>query len=263
MKRPIFIAGIFSLSFLTVVLAKADDWNITKSTHFIVYYKNAPQDFLERLILRAENYYDEIANNLGFRRFNFWLWDNRAKFYIYDNALSYQADTDQPSWSAGCAAARDKIIRTFPDALGFFDSVLPHEMGHIIFREFVGFDNYAVPVWLDEGVASYQENLKRSLAKEIVKQALQEGTFMDWEELSGFNPQSSQDAQSVTIFYAESASIIEFLIKEFGSDNFVLFCQNLRDKKDLDRALRSVYSFGDVKGLQQAWQKYLSEDIRQ
>lgn len=259
MKRFIFIACIFHLSFLTVLSAKTDDWNVKKSMHFIVYYKNAQEHFLERLIEKAENYYDAIADNLGFRRFNFWLWDNRAKIYIYDNALSYQAETGQPSWSAGCAAVRDKIIKTFPDAAGFLDTTLPHEMGHIIFREFVGFDNYAVPIWLDEGVACYQEKLQRSTANRIVKEAIGKGTLMDLEKLSNFNPQSFTEAELVNLFYAESSSIIDFLIKEFGSDNFVLFCQNLRDKKDIDRALRSAYPFSDVEGLGKAWQKYLTE----
>ena len=54
--------------------------------------------------------YDKIADDLGFRRFDFWLWDKRAKIYIYDDVRSYQAATNQPSWSSGCAIIKDKII---------------------------------------------------------------------------------------------------------------------------------------------------------
>lgn len=258
MKRLIFIASIFFLP-LTIVLAKTDDWNITKSTHFIVHYKNAQEDFLERLIERAEDYYNEIADDLGFRRFDFWLWDKRAKIYIYDDAQEYQAATGQPSWSAGCALVNEKIIKTFPYAQGFFDTILPHEMGHIIFREFVGFYNYAVPIWLDEGVASYQENLRRAIANRIVKEAMEENSFIDLEKLSNFSPQSFRDSRLVSLFYAESLSIIDFLIKEFGSDNFVLFCQNLRDKKNLEAALRSTYPFSNIKELDRTWQRYLRQ----
>ena len=240
-------------------LAKADDWQITKSTHFIVYYKNAQEDFLGHLIERAEDYYNKIADDLGFRRYDFWLWDNRAKIYIYDNAQDYQAATGQPSWSSGCAKVKEKVISTFLYAQRFFDTILPHEMGHIIFREFVGFDNYAIPLWLEEGVSSYQENLMRLKVNKLVKEAIDKGTFMSLEKLSNFNPQLSQDSELVKLFYVESLSIINYLIKEFGSDNFVFFCQNLRDKKNLEAALRSAYSFSNIQELEQAWRKFLKE----
>ncbi len=259
MKKIIFIGFIFSVFFLSIVLAETDNWHITKSTHFIVHYKNAQDDFLDRLIEKAEDYYNEIADDLGFRRFDFWLWEKRANIYIYDAIQDYQAATGQPAWSAGCATVKEKVIKTFPYARGFFDAILPHEMGHIIFREFVGFDNYKVPIWLDEGVASYQEVFRRSIANKIVKEALEKNTFMDLEKLSKFNPPLVQDSELVNLFYAESLSIIDFLIKEFGSDNFVLFCQNLRDKQDLDRALSSAYPFKDTKELGRAWQEYLKE----
>jgi len=232
-------------------------WNTEKSTHFIIYYKNAPADFIKRLIERSEDYYNKIADNLGFMRFNFWLWDNRAKIYIYDDTKDYQTSTGYPSWSGGCAIARQKTIQTFPYAQGFFETILPHEMGHIIFREFVGFDNTAVPLWLEEGVACYQEDLKRVSSGRLVKVALKQGTFMTLEKLTNFNSRETKDSLRVNLFYAEAVSIIEYLIREFGKDKFVLFCQDLRDKRNLERAIASTYPFSNMQELDQGWQKYL------
>jgi hypothetical protein len=243
-----------------VLAAPNDNWQTTKSTHFIVYYKNAPEDFLEQVKERSENYYDKIADDLGFRRYNFWLWDNRAKIYIYDNVGDYQAATGQPSWSAGCAIVREKVIHTFPFAKGFFNTILPHELGHIIFREFVGFDNFAVPLWLEEGVASYQENIRFFTANKLVQDAIGKGNFIGIEGLASFNPQLTQDSTSVNLFYAEAVSIVDFLIKDFGKDNFVLFCQNLRDKGDLERAIASSYPFANTSELSLAWQKHLKNE---
>lgn len=258
MKRSIFILALFLLN-AADLLAEVDNWRIVKTTHFVVYYKNAKEDFLEHLVERAEDYYNKIADNLGFRRFNFWLWDNRAKIYIYDSQEDYQSATAQPNWSAGCSVAKEKVIKTFPDARGFFDMVLPHEMGHIIFREFIGFDNPAVPLWLDEGVASYQENLRRSMAHSLVKKAIENESFLDLEKLSNLNPQLSQDTELVNLFYSESLSIIDYLIKEFGSDNFVFFCQNLKEKNNLEAALASAYGFKNVQEMGLAWQGYLGD----
>src|SRR3989338_5450974 len=202
-------------------------WSLEKSTHFIVYYKNAPGDFIKQLIDNSENYYGKISSDLGFNRFNFWLWDDRAKIYIYNNADDYQAATGQPGWSGGSALPRDKIIKTFAYAKGFFETVLAHEMGHIIFREFVGFDNPAVPLWLDEGVASYQEKLKYANARPLLREALAEGSFMKLEGLFAFEPHTALSDSSISLFYAEAFSIVDFLIREFGRDKFVYFCQSL------------------------------------
>ncbi|MCX5706723.1 MAG: hypothetical protein NTW13_03560 [Candidatus Omnitrophica bacterium] len=60
-------------------------------------------------------------------------------------------------------------------------------MSHIIFREFVGFNNPAVPLWLEEGVASYQEKSKYLTARVLIKEAIVKGNFMSLEKLS-FKP---------------------------------------------------------------------------
>ena len=257
MRRTLaFLTALLSLALVYNAYAE-QKWLTAKSNHFIVYYRNAPERFIDKLIDQVEYCYDEIADDLGFRRHEFWLWDNRAKIYVYNDARDYQVSTGLPIWSQGAAVPKDKVIQTFLNEKGFFDIILPHEMGHIIFREFVGFNNRAVPIWLDEGVASYQERRKRGLAKNIVKDAIKKETFIPLVKLSRINPKFLSDRGTVNLFYAESITIVEYLIKQFGRESFVFFCQNLRDKKNLDAAIRSAYPFEDIEELDEAWQKYL------
>lgn len=253
----VLLTAILGFSHLAVA---ADNWQAAKSTHFIVYYKEAPESFIERITNKAEDYYTEITDDLGFTRFDFWLWDKRAKIYIYDNAQDYQASTRQPDWSQGAVIPKEKIIYSFPEASEFFEVTLPHEMAHIIFREIVGFDNYAVPAWLDEGVASYRMSRNSRLADNLLRQAIEEGSFMGIEQLSGFNPVVSSDKKTIDLFYAAAASIIHYLFEEFGQDDFVYFCQALRDKKNLDNALSASYPFNNAAELGRAWQKYLKNE---
>ncbi len=130
-------------------------------------------------------------------------------------------------------------------------------MGHIIFREFVGFNNLAVPVWLDEGVASYQQDLRFSAAG-IIKDALQKNRIIPLSKLSGINLQSTIDTAMVNLFYAQAVSVVDYLVKEFGQDRFVLFCQALRDNKNLEKALSVAYSFENIEELDKAWQRYIN-----
>ncbi|MFC1804962.1 peptidase MA family metallohydrolase [Candidatus Omnitrophota bacterium] len=257
MRRYIALILILVLS-TGHAFALTDKWHLSKSRHFILHYKSGQEyGFLEHVIEEAEKHYDQIADNLGFRRFDFWLWDDRAKIYIYRDAAEYQEATGQPKWSAGCAEVRSKIIHTYYRAKRFFDTLLPHELGHIIFREFVGFDNRAVPIWLDEGVASYQGRPGRGVYSMIIKKAVKEESFLDIKALAEFDPHRAGQSGSVDLFYAEAASIVDFMISKFGKDKFVYFCQNLRDKPDLEWALSSAYGFRDAEELGEAWQEYL------
>jgi len=92
-----------------------------------------------------------------------------------------------------------------------------------------------------------------------VREAIKKNNFMTLERLGSFNVTSTMDNDTAELFYAESFSIVDFLIKEFGRDSFVLFCQNLRDKNNLERAVASVYPFSNVKELEQGWERYLNK----
>jgi len=257
MKKSFLICCVLVL-FATAHARDQQNWQELRSTHFIVYYKSASVDFVSQVSSRAEDYYNSIASALGFIRFDFWLWDNRAKIYVYDTPEQYQKESGAPAWSAGQALVKAKTIYTFSGSGEFCDTVLPHELGHIIFREFVGFENYAVPTWLDEGVATFQQNLRNPTARPFVKAAMAAGKIIPLEKLSRMDPGSfNGNAAAIRLFYDESVTVVDYLISEFGKNKFVSFCQNLRDKRNLELAVSAVYPFNNLKELDAAWQNYL------
>lgn len=244
------------LFFPVVALAAKGDWQLLKSTHFFIYYKNAPQSTVDRLAQAAESCYNNITDELGFNRFNFWTWDNRARIYIFDTQQDYRKDTGAPDWSAGQAVVANKLIKTFATASGFLNNILPHELAHIIFREMVGFNNPAVPLWLEEGVASYQgENIYSVKAKLADK--IRNGSFIPLSELSRLGLSKSDDKTRAALFYAEAYSLVKYLISEFGRDRFVFFCQSLRDSRNLAAALSKAYSFSSMTDFQEGWKAYI------
>ena len=234
-------------------------WNVKKSTHFIIYYKNADEKFVSQTIDKAEEYYKSIAEDLGFTRYDFWLWDKRAKIYIYNDAQDYQESTGKPSWSGGVAYSHEKVIETYPWAQGFFQSLLPHELGHIIFREFVGPQTNA-PVWLDEGVAMYQEKLRRSNIKSKLLQAIEEKKLIPLNKLSELNIFFVNDRETVELYYTEAISVIDYLIRKFGKGDFVELCQALKERKPFDQAINDAYKvFKNLEELNKGWLRYIKE----
>lgn len=237
-----------------IVFAQNPEWKVFKSTHFLVYYKQASEYLLQELSQKVECYYDEITEEFGFNRINFWTWDNRAKIYLYDNQDEYKKVNRDLAWSSGAVIVRNKSIQTYITAQGLLDNVLAHELAHIIFREMVGFGNPAVPLWLEEGVASFQERRAQNLSvKNYLADKIRSGNFMNLDQLRNFSTKTAENKQVINLFYVESYSLVNYLISEFGKDKFVLFCQYLRDKKDLTRAFRFAYSFDSLEDLESAW----------
>jgi len=247
-----------SLSFCGVISEGDAKWKEYKNQHFVIYYKEAPLDFVKTVGKSAEEYYSEITRNLGFTRYKGWTWDRRAKIYIYDSNEDYVESARTYRWSGGIASPMFKIIRTFPAARGFFDSTLPHELGHIIFREFVGF-KAQIPNWFEEGIAMYQEKAKRWGAHDIVRKAIKNETFMTLDDLAGIKLNNETEQATVSLFYAESASIVSYMINELGEFRFERFCRELKEGKSFDETLEKVYvRFQDTKKLNNVWVGYLN-----
>ncbi|MEK7849992.1 MAG: peptidase MA family metallohydrolase [Candidatus Omnitrophota bacterium] len=239
----------------------SEDFSEKKSDHFIVYYKDVPAEFVGTIIDYSERYYNELTEKLGFTRYDYWTWDKRAKIYVYPDQETYLKETRQPSWSSGAAAYDQKTIWTFPRESGFFDSLLPHELGHIIFREVIG--GRDVPLWLEEGVASYLEQAKRFGSDKIVLDAIDNKSFIPLKELTQIDAFALRQRPDINLFYAESVNIISYLIDKFGSEAFNDFCKKLKDRKSLDDAL--AYAYFDIRSLSQLaemWEASLKDKAR-
>ncbi len=235
-----------------------EKWQEYKTLHFIIYYRDVPEDFVKSIEETAEYYYYEIAKNLGFYRDKNWSFDERAAVYIYSDAQDYLASMKElPKWSAGAAFLGEKTIRTFPSQAGFFDSLLPHELGHIILREFIG-SGVQVPSWFDEGVACYQEKARRWGVNKYVKETIDNNKFIPLKELSKMQAHAIADKDLADIFYNEAASVVYYMVTELGEYKFTHFCKELQEGRSFEDASPYVYiRFNNIESLNRAWVDYL------
>ncbi|MFH1413608.1 MAG: hypothetical protein ABIG56_02030 [Candidatus Omnitrophota bacterium] len=251
-----FFLSSASLSFSSVhAQVEATFWQTTKSQHFVIYSQEVPRDYLQRLISRAESYYNRILDSLGFRRFDFWTWDNRAKIYLFKNSSSYQNETERDGWSGGMVHVGSRTIKTFVGQAGFFDSMLPHEMAHIVFREFIGEDK-RLPLWIDEGVACSQEESMLDNRIEMAKLMIENNTYIDFNTFSEVADSLSVDPQE---FYAQAASMLVFLLERNGKDRFFDFSRRIRDGEDWLIALIKAYRFKDLGEAEEKWKQFMSQ----
>jgi hypothetical protein len=235
-----------------------DTWHEMKGQDFIIYYRtDVPDDFVQMTMDTAEEEFKRVSDNLGITNNQEWALEKQVKIYIYSNRDDFVKNGGQAGWSHGVTFARAKTIKLYPDASGFFDSILPHELGHIIFREYVGY-TIDLPLWFEEGVAIYQEKAKRIGSNQAVEKTIENGQFISLTQLSGVRLYKDTNNQVVDLFYTESASAVYYLITELGEQEFYMLCNELKENTPFPEALHHVYlRFKDVSDLNQAWVEYL------
>jgi hypothetical protein len=252
MRRALL--AVWIAAFAWAPAARAADWQELKGDHFIVYYEGE-EAFARQVMTNAESYYTRIADELGYPRYSdFWSWDNRAKVYIYPSAKLYREATGEADWSHGVAVYSKKEIHTFQESEGFLDGILPHEITHLIFRDFIGFRAQA-PVWIDEGVAQWEEPAKRAIARKVARWLIHTDKDMALQDLTAADPHKMKDTDQVQYFYMQSVSLVDFLIRTYGAGAFTDFCRALRDGKGFDEALQSSFKVQNQWELQEKWRK--------
>ncbi len=245
--------------------AYGDYWKKERGTHFIVWYSSDESPVWARSVLRAaETYYRRIAKNINYSRFrNFWTWDERVNIVIYQNKETFLNNTKQPAWSKG-GAYRDeslfktKMIVTYKQEQNFLDGVLPHEISHLILGDFIGWDK-SIPRWFNEGVAQLQESRKTRIVRPFMKKMIARNAHWPLRILMQTEVRDLEGTDEVALFYAQSLSIIDFLISRFGSNKFGELCVMLKRGYDFETALTKVYlfDFKTAEDLEKKWLRYM------
>ena len=257
-------AGLFLSAFycpFSVSTVQAQEWQEIRSEHFIVYFTD-DQNFAKDVSRQAEVYYKRIASELGYQRYSqFWTWDRRVKIYIHPDRETFLRETGQPHWSEGVAKYVEKEIASYAWSDGFLKMLLPHEMAHLIFRDYVGFEG-EVPLWLDEGVAQWMEPHKREMVKTVMGRLFKAGKVLPLVEMMTLDVRRSNDPDFVQAYYVQAVSLVGFLITEYSASRFTNFCRQLRDGKNIEDSLRFAYpiSIRSVDELEEKWKKYITEE---
>lgn len=170
--------------------------------------------------------------------------------YIYgSNQAMLEARLFAPTWSGGVAYAHYNIvlIGIALQDITWGKGALAHELTHVLDlrANFSCLNNR--PTWLVEGLAEVGEGGLDSYSQGIYNTALAQNTFMSVRSLGGNFPDDR-----VYLAYAQSWSLVNYLLTGYGKDKFWLLLRALQQGATIDDALRSTYNF-DQDGLEDVW----------
>lgn len=213
------------------------------TAHFTVYSMNEP--LLKDLAQQVEKIYETVITDTNLYNFN---PPERFSIYIYSDAQSYKENTKRPEWSGGFAINRK--VYTFEGK--HLSYILPHEITHLIFNDFMGEKAVKISKWINEGLAMYEENknsnIKKPLFDKTNRLTLDEFLSLDFE---------TAPTAKINIWYQQAESITGFLLIKYPKEKFYNFLMKLRETENIDEALFWGYQseFKNMSDLEKTWIK--------
>ena len=184
-----------------------------------------------------------------------------VKIYLYPSTADLQGAMIFPQeWTGGATFTGFGII-----AIGLqpFNSdwnkrAVAHELTHLVIEQVISNPYNELPTWLDEGLAMYNEGPLESTFANQLRNAVIGNELISVPSLS--SPFSAY-ADKATLAYAQSHSVVEFLIKNYGQAKMYELLATFHEGSSYDGALMKVYGF-DMDGLNSLWRDYVIKKYR-
>jgi hypothetical protein len=226
-------------------------WQKLSEGKIDLFWYNGDAAFAQALMSAAQQSLVKMASDTG---------ASPAKtiaIYIYNGPQDLQGSLIYPNeWTGGVALTSYNIVAIgiTPDYLDWGQGAMAHELTHIVINQVV-FNPYSgLPVWLNEGLAMYSEGALSSQFTAPLAKAVSEGNLISVRSISS---PFSADSAKANLSYAESDSLVEFLVKGYGPGKMLELLNTFQQGSTYDGAFQKVYGF-NLDGLETRWKSALS-----
>ncbi|OGW98528.1 MAG: apolipoprotein N-acyltransferase [Omnitrophica bacterium RIFCSPLOWO2_12_FULL_44_17] len=232
--------------------AESEGWTVTAGDHFEVLQKKENPAVANEILTGAEERFKRIVSQVSYDTpLRSWAETNRVKIQIYDSKEDFIKEKKAPDWSSGLADYDWRTISSYRGASGFLNSVLPHEIAHLVLFDMTD-RHQNVPKWLHEGFALSQEDRIRGELGYGLKDAAAKGYLLPLKMLTIVNP-AEQDRGGAVTYYSEAQAFVRFLIDGYGPSRFHEFIINLKNGKSFEESVERAYKgvFSDTSKLEE------------
>ena len=131
--------------------------------------------------------------------------------------------------------------------------MLPHELTHVIHREYVREDTH-LPRWLLEGLACANEFSGKDRRFGLAQSALATNRLIPLSRLTAFG--SYPHGATVSLFYAESLTLVEFILDRFGHEGLAQLHKKLRGTEEFDKLVKRAFEM-EFDEFEREWLDYI------
>jgi hypothetical protein len=230
------------------------DWETLQSENIFLYWYRGTEEYNRAFLEAAENARERLRNDVG-------AWPVLdIHIYIYgSNADMKDALVGAPDWIGGLSFGHNQrtiLIGIDPGYEEWGKSTIAHELAHTAVDSIMGGCWATIPLWLNEGIAMYTEGEQ----EEEFELALEEAVYYDnLFSLRSISYQYQYRDGDPILTYAESYSVVNFMVGEFGHVKIRHLLNRLGEGYTYDNALLASIGM-DMDGLEDAWRKAIGAD---
>ncbi len=235
-------------------------WQKLSNDRLTLYWYDGGQSLGQSLFDQANKTLDAIEKDTGV------TVKLPIKIFIYGNYndLHDAIAVGSQEWTGGQAFTDQGsvVIGVSPDNLDYGLIATPHELTHLVIHQATKNPFGDIPTWLDEGLAVYFSGELDASGmgyddRGRVAEAAKAGQLMTLQTLSSSFP---ADPNQVTLAYAESGVVVEFIIKHYGKDAMFKLLDTFHQGSTYDDALKQAFGV-DMHGLDNAWRQSLGAPL--
>ncbi len=226
-------------------------WDSLTEGRVIIYWYEGSESFVQELMAAAQQALARLAEDTGAEL------EKPAKIYIYADVQDLQGAMIYPEeWTGGAAFTRHGtiVIGIAPMNLYWGKRAIAHELAHLVIHQMTLNPYSGLPTWLDEGLAVYAEGVAAPGYTSYLEQAIAEDNLISVRSLS--SPFSAY-AEEAILAYAQSYSLVEFLISSYGQGKMLELLNTFSQGSNYDAALETTYGF-DMDGLDTLWREHVT-----
>jgi len=228
---------------------------VTSGQINLLWYKGN-QSFIDQLMASCQQALERLARDTGV------YLKQPVSLYIYASPADLRGAMVFPQeWTGGVAFTEYGLIAIgIPtNELDWGKRALAHELGHMVTHQ-ITYSPFGanLPFWLDEGLAMYAEGKPDPYLESVLQKAITQHNLISVRSLA--SPFSALPEQAY-ISYAESQSLIAFLIQNYGRDKMLQLLNLFKEGSTYDDALIQIYGF-DQDGLDAVWQNYIANPVQ-
>jgi len=264
--RSFSIPGYFFITQIIIVISivlfslssAAASWERLELPHFFIHYQTIDNRIAQALAKQADNIYQTVIEDIDYTP--------RKKIFVYLCPTpecfrqKQPASVKLPDWAVGVAyPSFNRIVMRSVLTSKEKGSIRPveifkHEFAHIVLGQALE-ERGGAPRWLSEGFSMYHAKQWTISGQRTIEEVTLRDDFIPLTMLTVAFP---SDEKAARVAYAQSFSLVSFMLNTYGKPVFNKFIKNMREGMDTNAAL--YYSTGrDLTDLELEWQAYLKK----
>jgi hypothetical protein len=230
-------------------------WKTLNEGLVTVFWYSGDQDFATEVMSTAQESLTRLASDTGAQL------KKPLKIYVYGSTQDLLEALIFPyEWTGAVTYVQYGVIAVGlpPQNLSWGKSAVAHELSHMAVHQVTANPYSGLPTWLDEGLAVYSEGLLDVSFSSALAKAVESDKLISVRSLA--SPFSALSDLAV-LSYAESFSIVSFLIATYGNEKMLDLLTVFSRGNTYDGALKAVYGF-DMSGLNMLWHDYVMKQFQ-